>query len=537
MASYHLTMKNGKSAETHADYITREGKYARGEKAEELVAKEHGNMPAWAQENPSDFWQAADANERANGRCYTEIEIALPNELTPDQREQLVRDFVQQEIGADHVYTWAIHEKPATLDPTKQNPHAHIMLSERKLDGIERSREQFFKRANTKAPEKGGTKKDPNWNKRGKPAELRERWEEMHNKALEREGYSIKVDRRTIEAQREDALQRGDHARAAELDRAPEYHLGPRRANNPESPERQEILAYRETRRELAELQRQIREVEQQIARRDRAAQHIEFVPTKTTAGELLAEANDHKTGLLRMIREHKDAQDALAEKGLAILQPYREAAIDRLIDARWQPKIDAYNEKTAQLNKAVEAWERGDGYGWFERMTETGQYKRDGEALAAAVEKNSEQGKKLAHEREVDRRLLEQSTSLLGDVTGEICRAEPTIAVKIERIMQLQKQHGAEITRLAAGRDSAQKLTASLEKFRDKSKQITVNLPRDGNKQRVPIAAAAKAQTPGLFDQLAKAAASIDAQGRSTGLTARISTDDEGGKKPKYSL
>ncbi|MGK3681354.1 hypothetical protein ACSLOD_28105, partial [Escherichia coli] len=40
----------------------------------------------WARDNPSHFWQAADQFERANGSTYRELEIALPRELTPEQR-------------------------------------------------------------------------------------------------------------------------------------------------------------------------------------------------------------------------------------------------------------------------------------------------------------------------------------------------------------------------------------------------------------------------------------------------------------------
>ena len=38
------------------DYKTRQG--------EKLEATEHGNMPEWAKENPSLFWQCADQYER-----------------------------------------------------------------------------------------------------------------------------------------------------------------------------------------------------------------------------------------------------------------------------------------------------------------------------------------------------------------------------------------------------------------------------------------------------------------------------------------
>ncbi len=54
------------------------------------------------QDNPSHFWQAADQFERANGSTYRELEIALPRELTPEQRLELVQDFVRQEAGERH---------------------------------------------------------------------------------------------------------------------------------------------------------------------------------------------------------------------------------------------------------------------------------------------------------------------------------------------------------------------------------------------------------------------------------------------------
>ena len=52
-------------------------------------------------------------------------------------------------------YTLAIHRGVAN----GENPHAHLMFSERGNDGIERSGEQWFKRHNAKAPEKGGARK------------------------------------------------------------------------------------------------------------------------------------------------------------------------------------------------------------------------------------------------------------------------------------------------------------------------------------------------------------------------------------------
>ncbi len=52
-------------------------------------------------------------------------------------------------------YTLAIHRGGAN----GENPHAHLMFSERGHDGIERDAEQWFRRYNRKAPGEGGARK------------------------------------------------------------------------------------------------------------------------------------------------------------------------------------------------------------------------------------------------------------------------------------------------------------------------------------------------------------------------------------------
>ncbi len=84
------------------------------------------------------------------------MEIALPRELKPSQRADLVRAFVHQEIGELHAYQWAIHT-PLAADGGEQ-PHVHLMFSERQMDGIDRDPGEF-KRYNAKSPEKGGARK------------------------------------------------------------------------------------------------------------------------------------------------------------------------------------------------------------------------------------------------------------------------------------------------------------------------------------------------------------------------------------------
>jgi hypothetical protein len=102
------------------------------------------------------------------------------------------------------------------------------MFSERKLDGIERGAELFFKRANNSKPELGGTKKERDWQKWERLTQLREFWAGHQNRALEKYGHAVRVDHRSLDAQREEALLKGDYRKAAELDRPAEQHLGPK---------------------------------------------------------------------------------------------------------------------------------------------------------------------------------------------------------------------------------------------------------------------------------------------------------------------
>lgn len=235
MATYHLALKNGKTAQgqAHAEYIMRQGKYATGKRAEELVCTNQ-NLPRWA-ENAVDFFKKSDTYERSNARSYTEFELALPNELSHEQNKELVEAFIAKHIGNNKVWAYAIHEKAAAFDPTQNQIHAHIMFSDRVVtDGMEncKSASKFFKRPNAKNPEKGGYAKDRTLS--ASKAELsmtiksiRESWEQMMNDAYKANNISKKVSCKTISAQRADAIEQGDEALAELLDREPQTHLGP----------------------------------------------------------------------------------------------------------------------------------------------------------------------------------------------------------------------------------------------------------------------------------------------------------------------
>ena len=189
MALGRISIKVGTKGKAlpHSKYILREDQYApKNNKLEKLEHIEHGNMPAWAEHDPKIFWQMADLHERKNGSTYREHIISLPRELNESQRLSLVQDWIKQEIGEKYAYSFAIHN-PLALDG-KEQPHCHLMFSERLLDGIDRDPDQFFKRYNSKNPEKGGAKKDNTGlmdsDRKTLIKEQRSRWEVLCNKHL-----------------------------------------------------------------------------------------------------------------------------------------------------------------------------------------------------------------------------------------------------------------------------------------------------------------------------------------------------------------
>ena len=226
MAIYHLSVKTGsrgggQSAKAKSDYIEREGKYEKDR--DELAYSESGNMPEWAEDDPQKYWEAADAHERANGSLFKEVEFALPVELDDGQQRELASSFAAELTGGERLpYTMAIHRGGG------DNPHVHLMISERGLDGHARDAEQWFKRANKANPEKGGALKTRSLNKEWL-ANTRQAWETAANGALERAGRSERIDHRSLAAQRAESVERGQVDRADELSRPPGVHLGPER--------------------------------------------------------------------------------------------------------------------------------------------------------------------------------------------------------------------------------------------------------------------------------------------------------------------
>ena len=153
-------VKKANSSKNAFHYLTRTGHFLAKKQDEELEFVRSGHLPAWAKNRPADFWKSADQHEIERGRTSTVLTVALPKELNRLQRIELVESFIREFTATyQFPYTAAVHHHASALTGEDQ-PHLHLMYSERSLaDGIERSPEQFFKQYRPKNPQQGGAQK------------------------------------------------------------------------------------------------------------------------------------------------------------------------------------------------------------------------------------------------------------------------------------------------------------------------------------------------------------------------------------------
>ena len=120
----------------------------------------------------------APTEKRKDAQLSREFLVALPAELSHRQRQELTRDFVQDQfIDKGMIADIGYH------DFNSHNPHAHIMLTMRVVN------------------EEGFRKKQREWNKRAQLQQQREAWAKHANEHLERAGYEARTDHRSLKDQ------------------------------------------------------------------------------------------------------------------------------------------------------------------------------------------------------------------------------------------------------------------------------------------------------------------------------------------------
>jgi hypothetical protein len=182
--------------------------------------------------DPQTLWNTVERIEsRKNARLAREMIIALPHQVDLDIHIAMLRAFVGTHLlPRGMIADVAIHKPPIEHGGDPRNWHAHVLLTDRPITA------QGF-----------AAKKDPTWNAKESLLLWRKAWADTHNATMEHLGLPHRIDHRSLEAQRNDALARGDTIAALDLDREPQIHVG--KALHTTHP-RHTIYADRRTRNE-----------------------------------------------------------------------------------------------------------------------------------------------------------------------------------------------------------------------------------------------------------------------------------------------
>jgi hypothetical protein len=148
------------------------------------------NAPLWMQDR-SQLWNEVERYERqCNSQLAREINMAIPKELSHEQKRSLVFEYVESEfVSRGMIADVALH------DLNSDNPHAHLLLTQRSVTAH------------------GFGNKNREWNQKSVLQSHRSAWAIHANRALENAGYESRIDHRSLKDQG--------------FDRLPQIHLGP----------------------------------------------------------------------------------------------------------------------------------------------------------------------------------------------------------------------------------------------------------------------------------------------------------------------
>ena len=232
MAIYHCSTKplarsSGRSAVAAAAYrsgdclvderqgIEHDYTRRRGVIHAELVLPEGAG--AWTR---AELWNAAEkAEKRKDARTAREWEVALPEELGDEERRDLAVRFAR---GLASKYGCAVDVALHAPDREgdQRNWHAHLLATTRKVTAGAFSEKCAIELSDAKRLSLGLAPA------RIEVEAVRQMWAQEVNRQLTAARRPERVDHRSLAAQREEAIQKGQSEKVAELDRAPQVKLG-----------------------------------------------------------------------------------------------------------------------------------------------------------------------------------------------------------------------------------------------------------------------------------------------------------------------
>ncbi len=193
LAIYHCSVKAHARTHESANHAVRSAAYRAGTKlVDEITGNIYNysyksevtyseivtpaNAPDWAS-NRTLLWNNVEKSEkRVDARLFREVEVALPNELSDEQNQELLREYSKIFTKDGMIVDFSIHG-------LNHNPHCHMMLTLRDIVNGEFG------------------KKNREWNDSAKVELWRKAWSALVNKHLAQAGFNITVDHRSYEKQ------------------------------------------------------------------------------------------------------------------------------------------------------------------------------------------------------------------------------------------------------------------------------------------------------------------------------------------------
>ncbi len=184
---------------------------------EKLVLPEGVDEAHWTRER---LWNTAEfAEVRKDARTAREWEVALPEELSAEDRKALAVGFARelaQRYGC--AVDVGIHTPGKGGD--RRNHHAHLLATTRVVLGSALGEKTVIELSDAKRLSLGLGQG------RQEIEQVRALWAERTNQALAKQEVEARIDHRSLAVQHGEALTAGDIIRAAAFDRMPETKLG-----------------------------------------------------------------------------------------------------------------------------------------------------------------------------------------------------------------------------------------------------------------------------------------------------------------------
>ncbi|MEP3844470.1 MAG: MobA/MobL family protein [Paracoccaceae bacterium] len=168
------------------------------------IGSRGGKAKVWLEEH--------EDKSRKNARVIDKLMIALPIELSQEQRVEMLHAYVAEITGGEEI-SWlaALH------DQDSHNPHVHMIFRDKGLHTGKRVVE---------------------FSEQGSTQRLRESWQKICNEHLAKAGFDARIDTRSLKVQREELLAKAEEATdpderqkfldvAEKLNRRPSGHEGP----------------------------------------------------------------------------------------------------------------------------------------------------------------------------------------------------------------------------------------------------------------------------------------------------------------------